>query len=70
MAPAPKEVVITGVDISFLSAVGLMVKWSLASIPAMMIVTFLCAIFWALGGGLIFALGSALGYSFGAAGPG
>jgi hypothetical protein len=33
MAPAPKEVVITGIDISFMGAVGLMVKWSLDSFP-------------------------------------
>jgi|FLOH01.1.fsa_nt_gi hypothetical protein len=69
MAPAPKEVVITGVDISFFSAVGLMVKWSLASIPAMFIVSFLCAVFFAMGGGAVAAIAAAIG-AIGANGAG
>jgi hypothetical protein len=68
MAPAPKEIVITGVDIPFLSAVGLMVKWSLASIPAMLIVSFLCGIMWALAGGAMLAILAAFGLVSQAAG--
>ena len=68
MAPAPKEIVITGVDISFLSAVGLMVKWSLASIPAMVIVGFICAVMWALAGSALLAILAAFGLVSQAAG--
>ncbi len=68
MAPAPKEVVITGVDISFLSAVWLMVKWSLASIPAMIIVSLVCTIIWVFAGSAMLAILAALGFAGQAAG--
>ncbi len=40
-----KEVVITGVDIPFFAAVWLILKWSLAAIPAMMLLWMVGATF-------------------------
>ena len=35
-------VIIQGIDMPFASIVGFMVKWSIASIPALIILAFLC----------------------------
>ena len=40
MAPAPKEVVVTGVNIPFFAMVWLIFKWSLAAIPAAIMLWF------------------------------
>jgi len=54
---APKEVVVTGVDIPFFSMVWIILKWTLASIPMWM----LGALLFALGGGIIAAILAAAG---------
>ena len=58
---APKEVVVTGVDIPFFSMVWLILKWSLASIPAMILLGLLGAVLSALGGGILAAIFAAVG---------
>lgn len=57
---ATKEVVLTGVDIPFFSMVWLIFKWSLAAIPAMILLGFLGALLSAVGGGVIAALFAAV----------
>lgn len=47
-----REVVITDIQIPFLSMVVLMVKIAIASIPAMIIITILTSIFMAIIGGI------------------
>ncbi|MCP4595740.1 PDZ domain-containing protein [Neptuniibacter sp.] len=42
--PLPQEVVVTDINMSFISMVFFMVKWSLASIPAIAIVMFIYGI--------------------------
>jgi hypothetical protein len=61
MAAAPKEVVITGIDIPFFAAVWLIVKWSLASIPAMLILWVGGLVFTSVAGALAAAILAALG---------
>jgi len=68
MAPAPKEFVITGVDIPFFAVVGLIVKWSIAAIPAMFLLWCLGVALTALAGGAVAALMAALGMASGATG--
>lgn len=58
---APKEVVLTGIDMPFFSMVWFILKWTLASIPAMIILWVLGALLFALGGGVIAALFAAVG---------
>ncbi len=52
MAEDPKEVVVTDVQIPFLSLMVLTIKWVLASIPALIILWFLSMLgvmlFWAM----------------------
>ena len=47
-----QEIVVTDVRIPFLSMVVLMIKWVIASIPALIIVSIIGAIFGALIGGM------------------
>lgn len=61
MAAAPKEVVITGVRIPFFAMVWLILKWSLAAIPAMFLLWVLGAIFTLTVGSAVTALLAALG---------
>jgi hypothetical protein len=61
LASARKEVVVTGVDIPFFAMVWLILKWSLASIPAMFILSVLSAALFVTVGGAITALLTALG---------
>jgi hypothetical protein len=42
-----QEVVVTDIRMPFGSMVAFMVKWSIASIPALFILVFLGALFWA-----------------------
>ena len=58
---APKEVVLTGIDMPFFSMVWFILKWTLASIPAMIILWLLGALLFALGGGIIAAILAATG---------
>ncbi len=61
MAAAPTEVVVTGVDIPFFAAVWLIVKWSLASIPAMLILWVVGLVFTGVAGALAAGILAALG---------
>ncbi len=61
MAPAPKELVITGVDIPFFAMVWLIFKWSLAAIPAMFLLWCVGFAFTAVAGTLVAAVMAALG---------
>lgn len=61
MAAAPKEVVITGVRIPFFAMVWLILKWSLAAIPAMFLLWVLGAIFTLTVGSAVTTLLAALG---------
>jgi len=45
---SPTEVVVTDVHMSFVSMVSFMVKWALASIPALLIVFLVGLVFWTL----------------------
>jgi hypothetical protein len=58
---APKEVVVTGVDIPFFSMVWIILKWSLASIPAMILLWLVGAVLVAIGGGIVAAILAAVG---------
>ena len=58
---APKEVVVTGVEIPFFSMVWIILKWTLASIPAMILMWMLGALLFAVGGGIIAAILAAAG---------
>ena len=66
MAPAPKEVVVTGVRIPFLAAVWLIFKWSLASIPAMFLLWVVGLVFTGIAGVMATAVLTALGLAAGA----
>lgn len=58
---APKEVVLTGVQIPFFSMVWLILKWALASIPAMVLLWMLSVMLLAVGGGAAAAILAAIG---------
>lgn len=58
---APKEVVVTGVNIPFVPMVWLILKWSLASIPAMFLLSLIGVVAWALTAGFAAAIISAVG---------
>lgn len=55
---ARQEVVVTDVHMSFGSMITFMVKWAIASIPALLILMLLAFAFWAIGLGFITSLGS------------
>jgi hypothetical protein len=52
-APKPREVIIIDIDLPFWSMVWFMVKWSIATIPAVIIVVILAGFFWGIFGVLI-----------------
>ena len=56
MAPAPKPIVITGFEMPFLSMVGLCVKFSLAMIPATILVGLVLVMIQTLFGAFLFGL--------------
>jgi len=56
MAPQRQEVVVKDISMSFGSMVAFMVKWALASIPALIILMILGAIFWAVIWGVIIGI--------------
>jgi hypothetical protein len=43
-----RQVVITDVRMPFVSMVIFMIKWSIAAIPALIILAFIAAIFWSI----------------------
>jgi hypothetical protein len=58
--PVEQRVVLTDIDIPFWSLVGLMVKASLASIPAVLILTVIWLLFVGVVGGMLGFFGSLL----------
>jgi len=60
MAPAPKEVVITGINIPFFTMVWLIVKWGIAAIPALIVLWILGFLFTLTVGSSLAALIAAL----------
>ena len=48
--PQFQEVIVTNIDMSFGKMVAFMVKWSLASIPAMIILLVMAFLFWSIFG--------------------
>jgi hypothetical protein len=56
--PARQEIVVTDIHMPFGSMVTFMVKWAIASIPALLILVVLGFVFWGVGLGLITSLGS------------
>jgi hypothetical protein len=52
------RVTVTDVDMPFLSMVRFMVKWAIAAIPALLILTILTAVFWSVLLGFLAGLGS------------
>ncbi len=58
--PSANRVAVTDFDMPFLSMVRFMVKWAIAAIPAVFIITFAAALFWGLLLGALATFGSAL----------
>lgn len=54
------RVLVSDVNMPFFSMVRFMIKWAIASIPALLILTFLGFVFWALLFGFVSGLGSSL----------
>ena len=57
----PKEVIVTGINMPFLAMVWLIFKWSLASIPALFLLSMLGTMFWTLAAGAVAAILAGLG---------
>ena len=58
--PSANRVAVTDFDMPFLSMVRFMVKWAIAAIPAVFIITFAAALFWGVLLGALATFGSAL----------
>jgi hypothetical protein len=63
MADGPNLVTIRDIDVPFFRMVMILIKWSIAAIPAMIIVAILYALIFALLGGIIAGILQALGVS-------
>jgi hypothetical protein len=61
MADASNIVTIRDIDVPFFRMVSILIKWSIAAIPAMIIVAILYALIFSLLGGIIVGIMSALG---------
>lgn len=61
MSGSGQYVVVTDVDMSFGNMVWFMVKWALASIPAMIIIAIIVAVLAVVLGGVLGGMGAALG---------
>ena len=57
----PKPVLLVGVDVPFFAAVGLILKWSLAAIPAAFLLSMIVAAAWTFAAGAVAALFALLG---------
>jgi hypothetical protein len=55
---SPQQVIVTDIHMPFGSMVGFMVKWAIASIPAMIILFIIGAIIFGIFGSLLFGVGS------------